>query len=725
MDPVLNDPVTALPTASPAEEEVSSYPSSAVRRLRPALHTPLVPVPGLETQGYLRTVVGALALLVGPAASPACASAQEPAPPGYVVVHDGRAADFGAVRIPPHAWGPEVAVEGRVDRPLPLAAPGATGAVVPESVTAELVRRATGEVLATIPGALLHGQRHLDRYRTPPLLNLARARVADPRQALARFAERLAGSRDAVRLRVRYRTATTAERWVLADLADDGFADTLRVRDFGAVADPAVDNLAALAWTLRAARRYRKPGTVLVVAFDAGVYGYVGPLAVPDSTALVGAGGARLAAAVTDADGYTFRPVEPVAGRAGIGSGTTLRVLDGEAVRGLLALERLAPWTVRDALGQGPTAIYPESGAMYVALRDLALDGNQEGDRAGYDALPDAARERHLRNSPAHSGFVATSHNRIVIPAGQRLDLSGVAVTNYAATGILGHASNTWTLDTVLLGSSFYNHIAYNADGTWNNVTFYGYAWTHWIARAGTYTNVVAHRMERSPVGRTGPELLDARISDRAGALTIRGLYADFRTGGVKRLLYSNASATAPLVIEDAVVRLPDGGSLLAHRRAGRFVLRRVGITVDGEYAALLGRVRPLGAVVEDLRVTTARAGGRSGGEALLAANPGRAAASITLRRVAVNTRLRALVSEWPARSRPNAARPNSSRSNAARPDGDLRAAPLVVGGCGLALPSPPSVPVFGVDGTRPRYTRIEPGLTDPCPAAEGPDGSD
>lgn len=321
--------------------------------------------------------------------------------------------------------------------------------------------------------------------------------------------------------------------------------------DFGVAADAARDNGPALQQALDAAgyRQRRAPGRWAEVrlpchapfASSGEAIGWQGTVAIPDSVALVGCGGARVTTA-TDDRGTAYRPVREVADLpdAATTGESRLRLLDDALLRG--GTGGVAPTYVAHRFEAA-------AGVRALALRDLVLDGNWRGNAAAMAAQSDAWRETNLRNSPGWTGLNVSNHDGAARcdAAGRpaHVEVTRVAVVGFGATALLGNANEgplapfgrrsctAWRLREVLAADALYNHVLYGVNGTaadgggWTDVTVAGFGWTQVITTNDLDAdNVVFERWTPSPSGRD----YDGHLWNvRAGRVTVRGLYVDTR----------------------------------------------------------------------------------------------------------------------------------------------------------------------------------------------------
>ena len=368
-----------------------------------------------------------------------------------------------------------------ITQPIPV-----PGAAHPADVTVT-VTPTTGDEL-TISGMRLHGVAWMDGRDPGPRLTFGEndgtgSQVLPTRQLIAHF------GRDATWSATVHPTNRAPEDLCLPP------------------ADPERDAAPAANWCLR------MKGSP---TFSAGTTGYVGPIALPDSTVIRG-------------------------------NGATLRVLDGEAFAFLRPDSVLTDaQRVRRILGQDRTAIYVASGATHVEIHDLNLDGN---DTADLDALSQdhegrPTRNACLRNAPCHAGLVAGRHGGILIPGdaftpGLTVVLRDVRIRGFASVAVLGDENARFDAERVHLSDAAWNHLLYDAAGHWRDLTLSGYAWTHAVLNGsgagqgpaeppdpGTVIDgLTVRELTGSPTGRNAGHVMDLRLGK--GSVTLRHLTAD------------------------------------------------------------------------------------------------------------------------------------------------------------------------------------------------------
>lgn len=323
-------------------------------------------------------------------------------------------------------------------------------------------------------------------------------------------------------------------------------------------ASPYFDNGPCLNWTLLAAKHANEaaPGSVTEVRLpdiDGGgeLYYYFRSITVPDGVTLSGAAGAEVVSD-TDEFGNVFRPVRPRA------DAVVLKVLPEEApgcehcasVLNHILMRRdysdpaHLPPDATSLLGNSWTQIQPEDGALTWGVRDLVLDGNEEGQQAIYGApYVNNDRETYLRNAPGYTGIAQSNHGG-KMTEGQRLTVERTYITGYSATGLITdiYADTTFLRD-VGVGDAYYNHGAYLLSPVdAKNLSVHGKGWGHVEFYGGRVENLVLERMG------TGRSTASAAFNFRGGdwstceamredgrtrpcSAIIDGFYADMRGG--------------------------------------------------------------------------------------------------------------------------------------------------------------------------------------------------
>jgi hypothetical protein len=381
---------------------------------------------------------------------------------------------------------------------------------------------------------------------------------------------------------------------VAALLAAPALAQTVQATAYGVVADPAVDNSAAV--ERAAAAAIALPGDEPAVVLPCGVVGYTALDLPAANLTLAGCGG-------------TLTRMEPDAGggppfpRVLADCRTTLRVVDSWApayLAGLARPSRIQPRppnrrTVYFGVGdwntgrRGYEMAHDEAGNVALGrhsfrLQDLCLDGNEASAVAAWRTASPAWLEENLRNGAAHTGLAAGAEGgtywcldppRVVdfgpwtyvapgLQPGLTAEVSGVTVTGYTAVGLLGGGNCTRGLLTnSRVERSAYNHAAYNFEGGGENpdldlgpyeawggydaVTFAGTSWTEIVT--SNYLVGRGLRVEAAPsanpFGRDPAEL----FNPRNGTPVVYGLALDapFGAAGMPRHLANGPVDVRPL----------------------------------------------------------------------------------------------------------------------------------------------------------------------------------
>ncbi|MEO0560189.1 MAG: hypothetical protein AAF170_18640, partial [Bacteroidota bacterium] len=197
-----------------------------------------------------------------------------------------------------------------------------------------------------------------------------------------------------------------------------------------------------------------------------------------------------------------------------------LRVMDDEAFTHIRMVKdpsdpHYLPPDAKQVLDGRPTAIHTETGVYAVGVEDLVLDGNWENNQQAWDE--EWASNKELedwgRNSPGWAGVNGSNHSGKRIPQGQVVTIRNVAVLGYGSNGLLGNANSTWEVTNLLAGNSLWNHVLYNANGHYVNLTLTGFAWGHAAWGAGTVENLVYEEGTPSP-RRQGKEVFAIRGGD-------------------------------------------------------------------------------------------------------------------------------------------------------------------------------------------------------------------
>ena len=152
---------------------------------------------------------------------------------------------------------------------------------------------------------------------------------------------------------------------------------------------------------------------------------------------------------------------------------------------------------------------------MSFGVREIVLDGNWEGNMQAWTEgwASHSELETWGRNTPGWAAINGSAHRGKRIPQEQQVTVEDVAVLGYASNGLLGNANNVWTVTNLLAGNSLWNHVVYNANGTYRNLTFTGFAWGHAAWGIGTIDNLVYERGAPSPT-RQATELFQIRGGD-------------------------------------------------------------------------------------------------------------------------------------------------------------------------------------------------------------------
>ena len=480
---------------------------------------------------------------------------------GYYASGDGGGGTFDATAsgVAPDGgtvFVPDEHVSGAVTRTRPFAVsdqvPLPEGqAVVYGTLTVDVLS-SDGDHRMTLPGEHFHGHMWANARELRPAFDYATGRTYIRKSLVEHEYGRNA------QLRFTYRTTTSDLR-----LVRRGVGTTLYAEWFGT--RPAADGpnwtgstdtqpLLAHALTTAHLRNREAPGSVTEVAFSrTGTFTSWGHLTVPDGVTLRGAGGTE-AVEVTNDLGHTYRPVRVKAAH------TRLRVPDGEAFRYPRQQRpkrdpyRLPP-TPKSLLRIQPTQVWVAHEAMTAGLADIVLDGNWEGNTDFFTNRETTADEKKEwgQDSPSHAGFVSTRHGGVRVPQGQRVTVRNVAIDGFISNGLLGDPNNTWDVENVRLGNGLWNHVIYNANGAYRNVTLHGAAWGHTAWGYGTIDNLVFEDGMDNPI-RQAAEVFAIRggdafdPSDLAGhdgyftrddgtvpeiATTITGFYVDLRGSGL------------------------------------------------------------------------------------------------------------------------------------------------------------------------------------------------
>lgn len=482
---------------------------------------------------------------------------------GYFdVTNSGAPTDGGTVFVPLEHQS-EVVTEDWImrsnHRTLTILPEGAR--VVYGSVHLTMLHPASGQTILEIDGKLLNGHRWAQSSPFRPIMNYQTGALDDWGYRLYEHFRRTTGSGWGGRVVLRYRHTTSPLR-----LERQGVDSLLNLRWFGGrthAEDPSFDNQPILAQMMNvaSARNATAPGSITTIFLpnlqgQSTVYEYFGAIEVSDGITIAGEAGTELVTATTVVSGeahqlpdgttvihddlrYTVNGEDitveyrPVRVRS---DATILRVKSDEALRHLQMLHppsdpRYLPPDAKHVLDQRASVITSGHGIMSMGLRDIVLDGNYEGQAQGFieNLHTFTQREEWLRNTPGWAGFVATNHGGKRIPQGQHVTVRNVAVLGYGSNGILGNANGTWNGENVLLGNALWNHVMYHTNGTWTNLTFTGFAWTHAVWQRGRINNLVYERGSAAPwyTTRRGSAVLNIRGGDGSNESDITS-YGEF-----------------------------------------------------------------------------------------------------------------------------------------------------------------------------------------------------
>lgn len=426
-----------------------------------------------------------------------------------------------------------------------------------------------GQTFASIKDEHLHGHMSSDRFAKLSMIDYKKGEVnhAIP---IYNFMNDTGGE-----YLFKYRYYESSLRLVRQNIGSVLDVEWFGARTFNV--DPQFDNQPIINRAINVARSL---GTITTIRFQKpAVYEYFGSIELPEGFVLQGAGGTELVTAVDDL-GNTYRPVRIKSNH------TRLRVKDGEALKHLRMIyldsghpNYLTP-DKKLILDTRRSVIRPVSGVMSAGLEDIVLDGNWENNQDAFQRSDEfggnSALETELRNSPGWAGFVANNHGEQNIPLGQQLTIRNVAVIGYGSNGLLGNANNVWLGENVLLGNSVWNHVWYAAGGTWKNLTFTGFAWTHGTPSWGHIENLVYENGSIGPY-RPAETLMSLRVPDIYDAsetppsqryirsdgttiplgISIDGFYIDTRGTGIKYPIAgigANVELTNGVLIESGTV---------------------------------------------------------------------------------------------------------------------------------------------------------------------------
>ena len=462
--------------------------------------------------------------------------------------------------------------------------------VVHGSLTLDLLHPTSEVPVLTVEERHLHGTEWLSRHEENLTLDYEIGEFHDQRQRFRKYCEDVAGGDGwGCDFRFTYRHTTSDVRLQRLDIGQ-----ALNIDWFGARthdADPEFDNQPVINHVINVADRMNaeSPSSITTVYLpQLAVYEYYGSIRLSDGLTLKGGGGTELVTVTNDL-GHTYSPVRLKA------SHTALRVKSDEALTHI-RMEKdpsdpdyLEP-DVKQILNTRRTVVYPEPNAMAVGMEDLFLDGNWIGNQQAWTEgwATNAEKEAAMRNTPSWSGFVSTNHGNVFIPQGQQLTLTNVQVSGFGATSLLGNANNTWTGTNVRSGNALWNHSFYAANGTWTNLTFEGFAWTHAVWTAGEITNLVFEDGAVAPY-RNGPDLINIRGGDvssqddadgtpritqhdgtaiELGTL-IDGFYLDLRGSGISRPM--NGLGPYITIRDGTIVTREDGFSSVFHENGNGY----------------------------------------------------------------------------------------------------------------------------------------------------------
>ena len=552
----------------------------------------------------------------------------------FDVVDSGATPDGGTVFVSDEHVGPERTETHRYEGSQRLSVPEGQSAVY-GTFSVDVLDRSGRSVLMTIPGEHFHGHAWSLRWDLTPAFDYATGRTRLRRSRI----QSTFGSD--VRLRYTYQATTSDLR-----LVRRGVDTTLYAEWFGArlAADGpnwtgSTDTQPLLAHALTTAHGMNRaaPGSITEVAFArTGTFTSWGNVTVPNGITVRGAGGTEVVEVTNDL-GHTYRPVRVRADH------TRLRVPDGEAFRFPRQKRpegdpyRLPP-TPKSVLSIQPSQFWVGHGAMTAGLADIVLDGNWEGNTDFFTdpRTTDSEKKAWGQDSPSHAGFVSTRHGGVGVPQGQRITVRNVAIDGFISNGLLGDANNTWDVENVRLGNGLWNHVIYNANGAYRNVTLYGAAWGHTAWGYGTIENLVFEDGMDNPIRRAG-EVFAIRGGDafdpgdlagRDGyftrddgtvpeiATTITGFYLDLRGSGLSvpfQGIGSNVTIQGVSAAEPGRIVTGEAGLHSVFREAGNGYQRglydnyRIEHIVvydspDDKRGALVGTLNVTNSTVRDVR---------------------------------------------------------------------------------------------------------------------------
>ena len=369
-----------------------------------------------------------------------------------------------------------------------------------------------------VDGVHLHGHEFAHKLSLRPYMDYETGTFDDVNR---RFWQHFAGryeDRRSGRIQFSYRHTTAPIR-----LHRTGSVNTLNAHWFGvrpAAQGPMwygttdVQPLLAHVLNVAAALNEEAAETVRYVLLPAlETYDTFGSLELSEGITLRGAAGTELVTFTNDL-GHTYQPVRVREQH------TRLRTMDGQA---LLQIRMLLdpsdpdylPEDAKAVLHTRATSISPATSVLSFGIEDIVLDGNWENNRQAWEEgwASHSQLETWGRNTPSHAGVAASNHGGKRIPQGQIVTLRNVAVLGFISNGIIGEANNTWDIDNLRIGNSMWNHVIYNANGNYNNITFTGFAWGHTAWGYGNVENMV---YEGGAVGpyRPGKEIMGIRGGD-------------------------------------------------------------------------------------------------------------------------------------------------------------------------------------------------------------------
>ena len=468
----------------------------------------------------------------------------------FDVVESGAAPDGGTVFVPDEHVSGVVSETHPFRTSQKLESLPTSQRVVFGTLTLDVLD-SDGEVRLSIPDQHLHGHAYARAAPLSPTVDYSSGRISFYTHRIPVYG----GGRKA---RYVYRHTTSDIRLVRRLSAPELYVEWFGVRpaDDGPNWTGTTDSQPLIAWTLNAALRFNNEtsGAVSQVRLShASTYDYFGSLVLPEGITLRGAGG-TVVRTVTNDLGHTYRPVRIRPDH------TRLRVMDGEAFRQVRQRRpesdpaHHAP-TPKFAVGAQPTVMWVGHGVTRAGLEDVVLDGNWENNSDLFDGGWSTHRERKSwgQDSPGNAGFVSTRHGGVHVPQGQEVVVRNVALDGFFSNGFLGDANSTWSVENVRLGNGLWNHLVYNANGSYRNLTFFGAAWGHAAWGYGEIENLVFEDGVPNPFRRAsevfgirGGDAFDA--DDLAGhdgsftredgsapdvTTTITGFYFDHRGSGV------------------------------------------------------------------------------------------------------------------------------------------------------------------------------------------------